>query len=94
VDYCNWAIYRKWKDDDRRSYNLIAPAVRSEFDIFHSEEQYLYMKGRNATTSATLAGETPWALFTEVEPFRCGYDKCVTYSKSTTDRVACTPEMS
>ena len=42
VDYCNWATYRKWKHDDRRSYNLIAPAVQSESDIFHSGPQTLY----------------------------------------------------
>lgn len=34
VDYCNWAIYRKWKDGDLRSYNVIAPAVQSEVEIF------------------------------------------------------------
>lgn len=34
ADYCNWAIYRKWDRDDWMAYNRIAPAIRSEFDIF------------------------------------------------------------
>ena len=36
ADYCTWAIYRKWSTgfEDLRSYNVIAPAVCSEFDFF------------------------------------------------------------
>lgn len=34
ADYCNWAIYRKWDRADERSYALIQPAVRSEFETF------------------------------------------------------------
>jgi len=34
VDYCNWAIFRKWTEKDERSYSKIAKAVQSEFDIF------------------------------------------------------------
>lgn len=34
VDYCNWAIYRKWESRDCRSYAYIKDAVKSEFDIF------------------------------------------------------------
>jgi hypothetical protein len=34
ADYCSWAIYRKWDSGDARSYDLIAPAIRKEFDIF------------------------------------------------------------
>ena len=37
VDYCNWAIYRKWDRGDVIAYNRIRTAVLSEFDIFHSE---------------------------------------------------------
>ena len=33
ADYCNWAVYRKWNSGDDRSYNVIRPAVCSEFDI-------------------------------------------------------------
>jgi len=42
VDYCNWAIYRKWSRDDSRSYDLIKRAIRSEFDIFASGRTYYY----------------------------------------------------
>jgi Protein of unknown function (DUF3800) len=42
VDYCNWAIYRKWRDGDMRSYTHIGPAIRSEFDIFASGEWHYY----------------------------------------------------
>lgn len=34
VDYCNWAIYRRWDRSDLRSYAKIQRAIRSEFDIF------------------------------------------------------------
>lgn len=34
ADYINWAIYRKWRDGDKRSYKLIESAVKSEFPIF------------------------------------------------------------
>ena len=33
VDYCSWAIYRKWDAGDTRSYQLIQPVVASEFDF-------------------------------------------------------------
>ena len=33
VDYCNWAVYRKWDAKDERSYQLIRPVVASEFDF-------------------------------------------------------------
>ena len=36
ADYCNWAIYRKWDRADARSYDLIQPVVRSEFEIFQN----------------------------------------------------------
>jgi hypothetical protein len=42
ADYCTWAIYRKWDGGDERSYRLIAPAVRSEFDIFRTGVKYYY----------------------------------------------------
>ena len=34
ADYVNWAIYRKWKDGDERSYKIVKPAIKSEFAIF------------------------------------------------------------
>lgn len=42
ADYCNWALFRKWKDNDLRSYQVIAPAVRSEFDIFRTGTRSYY----------------------------------------------------
>ena len=42
ADYCTWAVYRKWARQDERSYRLIAPAVRSEFDIFQTGTRLYY----------------------------------------------------
>ncbi|MDI6816317.1 MAG: DUF3800 domain-containing protein [Actinomycetota bacterium] len=42
VDYCNWAIFRKWRDNDLRSYSLISGAIRTEFDIFRNGTTYYY----------------------------------------------------
>jgi hypothetical protein len=42
VDYCNWAIYRKWANEDKRSYALIANAIKSEYDIFQAGTTYYY----------------------------------------------------
>ncbi len=33
-DYCGWAIYRKWQNNDARSYELIRHFIWSEFDVF------------------------------------------------------------
>ncbi len=37
VDYCNWAIYRKWERGDVEYYNIIKPALKSEFDVSNKE---------------------------------------------------------
>lgn len=42
ADYCNWAIYRKWTNNDLRSYDIIKRAVKSEFDIFRTGTRYYY----------------------------------------------------
>ena len=42
VDYCNWAIYRKWNSGDEEFYDKIKKAVSSEFDIFRSGQRYYY----------------------------------------------------
>jgi len=42
VDYCNWAVYRKWERADLRSYEVIKEAVKSEFDIFRVGTQNFY----------------------------------------------------
>ena len=34
VDYCSWAIGRKWERGDDRSHQLIATKIQSEFDLF------------------------------------------------------------
>lgn len=36
ADYLSWAIYRKFDRNDLRSYDLIKPAVKSEFDLFRT----------------------------------------------------------
>jgi hypothetical protein len=42
VDYMNWAIYRKWNNNDYRSYDLIKSAIATEFDIFRSGQTFWY----------------------------------------------------
>ena len=38
VDYCSWAIQRKWERSDFRSYQLIQEKVHSEYDLFRPED--------------------------------------------------------
>lgn len=42
ADYCMWAIYKKWSTGDLRSYEIIRPFVKSEFDIFRVGTDYFY----------------------------------------------------
>ena len=42
ADYCCWAIYKKWSSQERRPYDIIQPAIRSEFDIFHKGKRLYY----------------------------------------------------
>lgn len=42
ADYLTWAVHRKWTLDDARSYDLIRPAIRSEFDLFRTGTRYYY----------------------------------------------------
>lgn len=42
ADYCSWAIQRKWERGDTRSYQLIAPKLRSEFDAFQGSRHTHY----------------------------------------------------
>lgn len=42
ADYCNWAVFRKWQKGEAEFYDLIKPAVRSEFDIFRSGTRLYY----------------------------------------------------
>lgn len=34
ADYCSWAIYRSWTNDDERFRDLIKPSIRREVDFF------------------------------------------------------------
>lgn len=34
ADYANWAIFRKWERADDEFHRTLAPAIRSEFNIF------------------------------------------------------------
>ncbi len=42
VDYCNWAIYRKWNSGDERSHKLIRAAIASEFEFFRRGTRSYY----------------------------------------------------
>lgn len=42
VDYCLWAVFRKWERGDPRSYDLIKDKVRSEFDLFGTGTRHWY----------------------------------------------------
>lgn len=44
VDYCCWAIQRKWVEDDTRSFKYISGAISkgSEFEIFRGGDLYYY----------------------------------------------------
>jgi len=42
VDYCNWAIYRKWASGDDRSRKLIQSAIHSEFDFCRTGSTLYY----------------------------------------------------
>ncbi len=42
ADYCNWALFRKWSRNDLRSYALIQPFIRTEFDIFRRGTNRFY----------------------------------------------------
>lgn len=42
ADYCTWAIQRRWRDGDSRSYDLIKTFVRTEIDIFSAATEVFY----------------------------------------------------
>lgn len=42
ADYCNWAIFRKWEREDKRSYELIKKGIKSEFPIFRWGDKVFY----------------------------------------------------
>jgi hypothetical protein len=42
ADYCAWAIQRKWKMGDMRSYELIESKIATEFDLWRRGTTYHY----------------------------------------------------
>ncbi len=42
ADYCCWAINRKWKDGDLRSFSKIESVVLTEFDVFRGGKKEYY----------------------------------------------------
>jgi hypothetical protein len=42
ADYCAWAIQRKWERGDTKSYALIRPAIKSEFDLWATGQTHYY----------------------------------------------------
>ena len=42
ADHCSWAIQRKWERGDNRSYDLIQPKIRSEWEIFRRGKTTYY----------------------------------------------------
>lgn len=42
VDYCVWAIQRKWERGDDRSYELIKDKISSEFDVWSIGATHYY----------------------------------------------------
>lgn len=42
VDYCNWAVYRKWDTGETTYYDQIKAAIHSEFEIFRTGTRFYY----------------------------------------------------
>lgn len=42
ADYCTWAIQRKWERGDSRAYDLIAPRVSYEYDLWRHGRHHHY----------------------------------------------------
>lgn len=42
VDYCLWAVFKKYERGDTRSYDIIKSKIRSEFDLFRSGTRHFY----------------------------------------------------
>jgi hypothetical protein len=42
ADYCTWAIQRKWERNDTRSYDLIKPLIRYEYDLWQRGATHYY----------------------------------------------------
>lgn len=42
IDYCCWAIQRKWEREDARSYDRIKDKIRYEYDLWQNGNKYNY----------------------------------------------------
>lgn len=42
ADCCCWAVFRKWQRGETEFYDLLKPALRSEFDIFRTGTRFYY----------------------------------------------------
>jgi len=42
VDYCTWAIQRKWERNDLRSYDLIRSNIVREYDLWRAGTRHYY----------------------------------------------------
>lgn len=42
VDYCTWAIQKKWERGDTRSYDLISDHIEYEYDLWKKGTQHYY----------------------------------------------------
>lgn len=42
ADYCTWAVYRKWRDNELRPYNEVKELLRTEVDILSKETHCFY----------------------------------------------------
>ena len=42
VDYCSWAIQRKWEIGDDAPYRLISGKISSEYDLWRRGQRHYY----------------------------------------------------
>jgi hypothetical protein len=42
ADYFGWAVYRKWENDDSRSYDLVSSAIAAEGELFAGAGEEYY----------------------------------------------------
>lgn len=42
VDYCAWALQRKWEQKDTRSYNIIKDKIKTEYDLWEIGTKHYY----------------------------------------------------
>ena len=42
ADYCTWAIYRKWRDNELRPYDEIKHLIKAELDVLQAQTQRYY----------------------------------------------------